>query len=66
MRSGVMDHQDVADLRMRELPVNGEFVIVFAECADHIDGLHGRSFFPAGNGDVMVCPVHCRADQVRG
>ena len=59
-----MDHEYVTVIDIWKSPVYGELVVVLAQTSDHIHSSVLRSVFLAQNGDVMVCAVHGRPDEV--
>ena len=65
MGSGIVDGDDIADLDLRDLPVDGELVVVFTEAAGHVGGKFQQSVLFSKHGYVMICSVHGRAHQVR-
>ena len=66
MGAGVVDHQQVAGTDLRQHPVNGKLVVVFAEGAGDVVFVVAGLVFLAHDGDVVIGAVHGRPHQVGG
>ena len=66
MRASIVDDDQIANVDMRQGPVNGKLVVVFAQRADDVVDMVVGLVFLAGNGDVMIRAIHRRAHQVGG
>ena len=72
MRAGVVDHEQVAHVDLRQLTVDGELVVVFAQVArdvvrvrDRHRGLVGTTGL-AHHRNVVVSAIHGRTNEVDG
>ncbi len=64
MSAGVVDHDKIANRRVRNLAVDRKLVIVFAKRSGDI--VHFlRATFLSGNGDVMVGAIHAWTHEIR-
>ena len=64
MCTGVMDHEQVTHVDLRQLSVNRKFIIVLAQRTGHIINVITRRILLAHYGNMVICAVHCRAHQV--
>ncbi len=66
MRTRIMDHQQIADLYLRQHAVDGKLIVVLTQGPrDIIFAVTGLLLLPH-NGNMMIRPVHCRTHQVYG
>ena len=63
MGTSIVNDQRIANLTDRQLPLDGKFVVVFTEAADHIDNLR-RSFWPIHIGNMMIGSIHSRTQEI--
>ena len=72
MRAGIVDHEHIAHVDLRQLAVDGELIVVLAQVArdvirvrDRRRGLVGATRL-AHHRNVVVGAIHGRADQIDG
>ena len=66
MRTGIMNHQKISHVDLRQHPVNRKLIAVLAKGACHIILVVARRILLAHHRNMVICPVDCRAHQVHG
>ena len=64
MCTGVMDHEQVTHVDLRQLSVDRKFIIVLAQRTRHIINVITRRILLAHYSNMVICAVHRRAHQV--
>ena len=62
--AAVVNHNNIADFRLRQFAVNGKLVVVFAERTGHVAQVVGGCVFLPQNRDVVVSSVKRRSHQI--
>lgn len=62
MGTSVVDNKIIAYLDPGQLPVDGEFIVVFAERSSYVVNMVQFPAFFAQYRDVVICAIHGRTD----
>ena len=66
MRSGIVDHQNVAHVDLRKIPVNRKFVVIFAQRTCHVIFVVTGFIFLTHDRNMVIGAIHSRTHQVYG